>query len=353
MDIYTLLWLLIIFVLFTQHHIKSSTISKLFWIIAVFMIALVAFRADNIGGDTYTYRQIFLNPDYYDGFSDNEIILPAINAVLRIIWINVHFASIVKAMLILAPIFILIKKRSSNSIYSLFLFVTYSYGGSMYLLTFSAERQCIAMAFFCMFLLLYTNIKKNNLQLMILLVCMVLTHSSSVLGLLFLPFSFLRLNKLIISALTILSILTGFFIGNYIDALMIWADSYDKSFYLSNYGNYDTNFLMLLPFYLPYYIALYYWPKNKLNDIWFVGFTLCVMATGILQTVGQNIERMSAYYYICAFIAIPQALSYIPHMKVRLFYIIFILLYFSRKYFLILQVMSEVENGIYPYKTFF
>ena len=132
MDIYTVLWLFVVFTFFVQNYFKPSINSKIFWIIAIVMIIMVAFRADNIGGDTHTYRQLFLNPNYYDGFGTTEILLPIVNEIIRTIWNNVYFASIVKALLILLPIFILIKKESSNFIFSLFLFAVYSYGGSVF-----------------------------------------------------------------------------------------------------------------------------------------------------------------------------------------------------------------------------
>lgn len=353
MGIYQLVWILLVAGLMLQYNGKYKYGNQLFIVVSIIMIAMVGFRGDEIGGDTQSYRHLYSHPKDAD-FGSTEIILPFINSVLRATGFSVYLASIIKAIMMILPVILLINRVCQNKCFALFLFATFSFGGSIFLLEFAAERQCLAISFFCIFLIMYVKNDYRLTKYMLIPLClMFFTHNSSILAIPIILLTLIRLSKLYIVLFTVVSLVSGFFIGDYVNMLMLVADSGDKSFYLSNFGNASTDLLQLLPFFGSFFITLYYWPKENTDNIWFAGMFLTTISTGFLQTIGMNIERMSAYYYICAFFAIPKVLEFIPHKKIRVSYLLLIVIYFSYKYFRVLDIMTEVELGPCPYKTYF
>lgn len=356
MVIYLFIWSLIIAGYFVASKKTQNFDNRYYIVLSAIMIAVVGFRADDMGYDTHNYRDYFLHPNSKNTFYqyyDIEIGVSIINWIIRFIWNDVYFSSVVKATIAMVPLFLFFYRVSPNKYLSVFLFASFSIGTSLYLIEFAAERQMLALGFFAISQTLYHDNKyKLSIGQGIALTCMVFCHSSSLMVLPLYLLTQLKNNKILILIITALSILSGYLLEDYAQIIYLIADNYEKGFYLSNYGNVDNSIISLIPYYGTFLIALYYWPKEKLNNIWFLGLFMAVVFTGFLQTIGINIERMLAYFYLCSFVAIPKAINCIKDKWVKYVFVSMLLGYFSYKFFYVLEISAQLERGMVPYKSF-
>lgn len=356
MFLYQLLLVLVFVGIIFEKKIPRKYSQIYYFLICFIMTAMIGFRGDMVGGDTEDYRMIFLNPQYagYDRDMVYEPGISVVNSIFRIFTRNVYAVSVIKALLCLVPVFLFIKKYSSFWYISLFLFITFSWGGSMFLLEFAAERQCFAIAIFC--LLLDNYIKNGNrikASTVLLFLLMFSFHFSSVLLLLLLilkPIKFSKKRMFIISVVVSLSV---FYIGSYIAPLIRIAEvTANKGFYLDQMDQNDSSLISLLPFLGSFFVALYYTPKEHINTLWFKCFFLATIITGFLMPVGTNIERISIYFYLGTFISLPWVFKYIKGIP-KISFIILLFGYFTYRFIHVLYIMSEQERGMVPYETFF
>lgn len=352
MFIYNLMLGLTVFGILFWGNKKAKMNNILYISICLIVIFAVCFRGDTIGGDTHTYRYIFEHSGKHTFY--NEPALDVLNIILRYFTTNAYVYRVITGVLCLIPLFILIRKQSDDLLFSLFLFLTYSSGASLFLIEMSALRQCLAISCFCVFLILYAN---NNYQYnaknIIMLVLMVLFHYSSLLVVLLLLLDRVKVKKSAYLMVSVLASFTLFYIGNYVAPLVQLAENVDKGFFLSNFENSEANLFSLFPFVASFLVSLYYMPEKETNSIWFKGYFLAVILTGFLMPIGVNVERFCAYFYLETFICMPFSFKYIPKSTIRIGFIVMLLLFFSYKYYRILDIISEQEYGITPYYTFF
>ena len=124
MAIYLFIWILIIAGYFVVSKKTQNIDSQYYIFLSTIMIAVVGFRADDIGYDTYNYRDYFLNPNSTSTFYqyyDIEIGVSIINGIIRFIWNNVYFSSVVKATIAMVPLFLFFYRVSPNKYLSVFL----------------------------------------------------------------------------------------------------------------------------------------------------------------------------------------------------------------------------------------
>lgn len=356
MFIYILLLVLIIGGFLLSKKMNPKINVAYYWMICTIMFLVIAFRGDTMGGDTLTYRTLFRNPDSPDLIWFTEPGLIVINKIFHFFTDNVYVASFFKALFNLAPIFILIKKNSSNLLASIFLFTTFSWEGGMFLLEFSAERQCFALAFFCLFLLFFEkNNYRYNIPSVICLLIMANIHHSSLLVILLLLLNYVNLNKKTYLIITIVASLSLYYVGDYLAPMMQFATAGDRDygFYLSGMDNGDKSLITLVPFVGVFLVSLFYLPKEKINNIWFKGFFIVTVLTAFMMPMGENISRMCAYFYFGAFISIPWTFDYIKNKLIKYAYLAAVFGYFTYRFVNVLHTMSEQLYGMVPYQTFF
>lgn len=353
MFVYQLLLVLSIGGFLLLHKAKPQVRNVLYWIICLIVFLVVALRADNMGGDTYSYRQIFLHPEGSSYINFTEPGLLWLNKIIRIFTTDVKTASVIKAFLCLMPVFMFMKRYSISLLASMFLFLTFSWEGSTFLLEMSAERQCFAMALFCLFLYFY--MKKNHrfsVASVLCLVLMVFFHYSSALVILLLILDKIHLKRWVLFVSCVVASLSLFYIGEYLAPMLQIADAMDKGFYLSNFEQGEHNMISLLPFVGCFLVSLYFLPDEKTNTIWFKGYFLATVISAFMMPMGMNISRMCAYFYFGAFISLPWTFDYIKNKFIRYGFMFMVFGYFTYRFMHVLEIMSEVENGMVPYQTF-
>ena len=329
--------------------------SAYYGIICIIILYVVGFRADNMGGDTYSYRQIFLHPESKSYISFSEPGLLVLNKIIRIFTEDVKIVSVIKALLCLVPVFLFIRRYSTNLFASLFLFLTFSWEGSTFLLEMSAERQCFAMAMFCIFLYFYQkNSYKFSFFNIVCLLLMVLFHYSAAVVVLLLILDRIHIKRYVFFIACIIASLSLYYIGEYLAPAIQLAEAMDKGFYLSGLEQEEQySILSLLPFVGSFLISLFFLPDEKTNNLWFKGYFLATVLTAFMMPIGMNISRMCAYFYFCAFISLPWTFVYMKNKFIRYGFMVVLFGYFTYRFMHVLEIMSEVDGGMVPYHTFF
>lgn len=329
-----------------------------FYFISSTIILIVGLRSDIIGYDTHNYLDFFMHQTSKDTYYTRESIEPGLSvffAVIECVWKNQNFATFVTAFASLFPIFFLYKKYSPKPLFSVFLFCSFSIGSAMLLLEMAAMRQCLAIGFYAVGLYLFAiNNYRFNKKSILFFLMMLFTHYSSALVILLFVFHFIHFNnKAYYYIICTISCLSGYFIADYIMLIQLFAGMMDKGFYVSNFGETSNNFISLIPYWGTFVFLLFFTSNENINSFWIKGFFLAVCFTGILQTFGMNIERICAYFYITTFIAIPEMIKSMEHNKICKwsFYAVTIG-YFTYKYFLNLQIASQLDYGQVPYHSF-
>lgn len=331
---------------------NSHNLNIYYSFVCILIVAVVGFRSERMGADALAYRLFFLNPNTYN--VEKEPGLYFVNSFLRLFSDNVNVACVIKVVLCLCPLLYLLKKESNYTFVTLYLFFVFSFGQSLFLLEFSMERQCFALAFFCVFLSLYTNNNnKLNYKSIICLVLMVLFHYSSLLVGLLLVFEYIKMSKKQYLIFVIVASLSLYFVGDYVDKLYQLADSYERGFYLSYYEHNKVSLLTLLPFVGSFLVSLYYLPEKEIETIWFKSFFLSIVLTAFLMPMGNNIDRVCAYFYIGAIICIPNTFRYIKNAVLRYSFAFLILGYFTYRYSHVLEQLVLAGYIAMPYETFF
>lgn len=356
MFIYQLLLVLLLGGFLIYGRMKPRVRVAYYWMVCLIMFLVIAFRGDTMGGDTITYRTLFNNPNSKSLIWFTEPGLIVINKIFHFFTDNVYVASFFKALFCLAPVFILLWKNSSNLLASLFLFTTFSWEGGMFLLEFSAERQCFALAFFCLFLIFYAkNNYHYNIQGIVCLLIMASIHNSSLLVILLLLLNLVKMDKRLYLIITIVASLSLYYIGDYLAPMLRFAAAGDRDygFYLSGMDEGGQSLITIVPFVGCFLVSLFFLPKEKINTIWFKSFFIATVITAFMMPVGMNISRMCAYFYFGAFICIPLSFDYIKNRLIKYGYILALFGYFTYRFLNVLQTMSEQTYGMVPYQTFF
>lgn len=335
---------------------NKTKLKYLFFFSAATIILTVALRADTMGPDTYNYLDYFMRPHSKVTYYQKNNVEPGItilNDLLRIFKANRYIYSFIISSLSLFPIMHLIYKYSANRIMSLFLFISFSVGASLFILSFSMLRQFLALGILALILNRYLdNNRKIDKWIIILFILMSCFHVSSLITILLFILDKVKLSKSFYYISSIASALVGFAIGEFLPTLRTLAIAMNKEFYLTtSTENYSYSIIPLLP-YIGILIAMIYLLSLKsCNHLFIKGFYLAVII-GNIMNFGNNVERICAYFYLVSLLAIPYFFSRIKDEKTYYWVILICLIsYYSYKYWLVINQM-EGSWDITPYKSF-
>lgn len=337
-----------------RHDNKHNSVNNLYFLTLSSVIVLtVCLHGENIGPDTHTYMYLSMHPEYI-GFSKSECILPILHSILRYIWPNPYFINFVVLLLYQIPIFVLINKYSTNRYFSILLYISFSVGLSIFILSMVALRQSLAVGFIALAIIAYCdNLQKINIKVVLCLILSVLSHTSSIL---FLPVFFIanyNFSKKQYLFICVLACLIGISIDKVIAPILSFLTTYDKGFYMS--GDFqESSFLTVVPFVSIFFAYLYVFPRECLQSIWFKGLFMAIVVTCMIYGVANNLERICMYYYLLSLIAIPQTNFIGTKMSKNIHRLtqLVIIAYFSRKYFVVLDILSTIDYPFVPYNTF-
>ena len=352
MTVYILILALIFVGVLFCNKAKQKNAEMLFLLICLIVIAVIGFRSDLMGRDTAEYRYSFNHPTYKSTFSEPAYYI--LHSIIRWFTSSAYIASVIKAILCLVPLFFFIRKRADNVFFTLFLFMTFSFGQSLFVLELAAERQCCAIACFSMFLYHYSgNQFKYNYKCFLWLALMLAFHYSSILVVILLLLDKVEIKRNVYLIVIVIGIISFFFIKDYLGQILTLAAIFDKEYFLDYADQANYTLVSLLPFVGTFFAVLFILPKTLLNTIWFKSFFLCVFFTSVLMTFGNNVDRICSYYYVGTIICIPQAFKVIKSDIVKYSFAAVVFVYFTYRFIHVLQILTDVEYIVMPYQSFF
>jgi len=358
MAIYIIIFVFIILGLIIYYSRIPKVRGRYFLGLSIFVILTIALRGENIGYDTHNYIDYFLNPYSSNTYYQTATIEPGLaifNAVIRFVWFNKYFYLFIISIFSTIPIFLLFRKFSINPFLSVFLFVSFSIGSSMFIIELAAMRQSLALSFYAWAIYFYaSNNFKFNRWVVLFLILMFFTHYSSLLGILLFVFSKIKFTKRQYYLISVIFLIIGFFMEPYSQEIFQIASMFDKGFYFSGEGKTKFSIIPLLPYWGYFILTIYFLPKKRINNFWIKGFFFAVLLSGLFFYFGgNNLDRMSTYYYLPALIALPQLFES-TKKKHLIHYILLLALigYFSYKYFLVFEILTGQDYSPVPYKSF-
>lgn len=358
MLVYNLLYGLILIGLVVSGLKFHLGLNKLYWITSMLIIGIIGFRDETFGTDTYEYLQFFLNPDNratYYGDIGVEPLYELFNRIMGLFTHNKYVYLFILTVFSVLPVMMLIKKYSSNPFLSIFLYISFSVGMSMFFLSFSMLRQFLAIGLYSLGIYFYIENKQRfNKKVILTLLCMVLCHYSSLIVLALLALDKYTLNKKFYWVVLFFSVFFGLLINIFFPYLEMFATMTGTSFYLtSNIDNSSYSFVSKLPFLFIYGYILYFSSKEIYNSFWVKGLFLAVCFGNIL-TFGTNADRICSYFYLTALIAVPYSLE---HLKVSQYlnasYLVIVIAYFTYKYYVTFDIVKDSLYILAPYKSCF
>lgn len=326
-----------------------------YYVITTMVLALfIGLRGIDVGSDTQTYFYHFTNlkvTSFSSIFSryESDGGFYYLTAVLARVLKNYNLYLFVTSLIYLCPIATLIYKKSSNSIYSYFLF--YSFG--LFTFAMSTLKQSIAIG---LCVTAYLLIRKNKLASLIFIILAGSIHYSAFVFLPVLLFDKIKLKQFTRFLMIIVPFVIAFSLGNIINVILSFADK----------GNYDTSIygtrtvggigmILFLTFILA--IGLYMQYRQNVFEDGEVKnlFILVYFALLIFISTRFNLAVMRLYYYYLIFLIvyIPNIITKINDKSLRL--IMNAIIIFASLYFLIFKVFSDptsVASKLMPYYFF-
>lgn len=349
-----LIYILLIALIIYNSKVKGSTEIKnyiyLFLNFSVF-IFISAFRASNIGNDTYRYIELFnrLKFDSIENLKDRyEIGYLLLNKSLLVLTDNQQIILIVSSIFILTTYALFIKKYSSNIWLSTFLFFTLGYFSA----TMNTIRQQIAIA---IVLISYRLLLSNKIFKFFILVGIAsLFHDTAIIFLFAYPISKLKLDFKNILIFTLITILGFLFFNSLLGSIL--SDSkysyYLKTVYLN--GEIRLATIMNIAILIVILVFGFFVLKNKEEDKKIKILTLFLLTSLIINIMSLKfnlLDRVAEYFQVFLIIYLPNIIYKIKNKK-EVALIIFIIINLFVIYRTSIEYFKPEWNRIYPYEFF-
>lgn len=354
MLVYNVLFFVVICGMLSQflHFQKLSKYA--FCVASIMVLLIVGLRHETLGTDTINYLYFFLHPFSKSGYYYAEEVEPVyllVNLIVGLVSDNKYVFLFIVSFMSLVPVLYLIWKNSNNKNFSLFLFLSFSVGMSLFFLSFSMMRQFLAIGFFAIMVNLYVaNDYKLNWKVILAGLLMVFSHYSSIMVIIVFLIHRIQFSKTILASLILFSAIVGYYIGNYLSLLLMFAESLDKGFYFTNLSDSQYDIISKVPYLGIYLLLLYKCSKEYCNNFWMKGLFMAIFLSNFLS-FGNNADRMCSYFYMLSLIAIPNAISEIKEKTITSVLLGGIILYFSYKYYLTFDIMQDTLYVLSPYKS--
>lgn len=360
MFVYHLIFFLCILGLITHLLQFKKSERLLYYVEAVLIIGTVAFRAETLGPDTFNYLDYFLHPNtistYYQA-SEIEIGLTFVNYLFNFLGVTDKYVYLsVISILIFLPIIYLIYK-TPNRFFSLFLFLSFNVGSSLYILSFTALRQFFALSFFCFIIYEYLNnghvINKKIVVLFVLMLCF---HRSSIIVSVLYFFDKINFSKKQYVFVLVISFIVGNLFYNYAPVLRAFMNQiYSGGYIFDNVFDRKNGIIPLVPYIGIFSMILFCLNKSEVNQLSVKSLFLITVIYNIMF-FGNNIDRLLAYYVLFSVVTFPSIMNSVRKRN-RVIYLLLlggIIIYFSYKYYLVLSLSDgSTEWELVPYKSYF
>lgn len=323
------------------------------------MLVVAAIRGMDVGTDTINYYDEFIYQTSTD-FSDKgekEIVYSYINYFFRK-FLNYDLYMFFMYGLILIPVAIVIKKKSTNLFLSLFLLIACGF----YTNSFNVMRQFVSVSIMLLGLLLLEYDNKKRYLFWLLLIFAYFIHNSS---LILFPLYFLRkasISKLWMSSIVIVSFIIGFFLNNLLGDFYHYLAELEVGGRLNSYFEYESsstrNFITNFGMNVVFLILLLFVSNNYKDSIFFKAFFISMIVFNFVGNM-YYMTRLTFFYSITQIICIPIILSELlnrikqqqPRQRVNYFVlqsVVFVVLIFG--YSLMRFYMKELTLFL-PYEV--
>ena len=273
------------------------------YIISILLLIIASMRGLDVGIDTihyyidYTYTtNLFISEK-----GESEYLFTFVTFLFRK-YLNYDWYMLFIYTCIIFPVAFVIRKYSSNYLFSLFLYI----GCGFYMDSLNIMRQFLATSItFIAFVFLEKDTKVKYLFWPVIIMAFFIHNSSLIVA----PLFFMRkleLSKMIMAIAVLVSFFIGFFVNNIVSdmfsSLVGFAGRFDTYLeYTSNeQRNFITNFGMNMVFLFSLWLAT---PKTK-QTIFFKAFFVSMIVFNLVGNM-HFMTRLTFYYSIAQIICIP------------------------------------------------
>lgn len=361
MNIYIILYIILIIFSIITWKSKRSVVSFYYGFLSLLVFSLPGFRDVSVGTDTINYVKFFLNPNLGYDFREIDLGFQIWINFLRTIWKDNQFFIFCNAFISLFGILFFINKQSPYKILSLLLFVIV---GDFYPLQFAAMRQTIAISLFLIALHFFSKGKEHWKSAFIIYGTAIFFHATVLWCLpVVLLMNFLKLNKKWMLAALAISFTIG--LANIFDYRTLMGDFFkvvDSSSSIGRYGIYSNDIFGarlssyrilwdMLPLSLVCTACIIY--SDDVNSNFLKLFFAGVIANNL--TISDPIAfRLVIYLIILIIVVLP--LTFQNKKKIGVLICSITVIYFFYKSYSVLAAQKSpdfIGNKIVPYKTFF
>lgn len=338
MSVYFFVYFIIL--LFTILSYKKNMSFGIFYVMFIVLFLLSSFRYD-IGRDYSTYRIIFETPEKIN--STNEQGFMIINNLLKTCGFSFQSLIIIWSGLTLLFALLFIKENSSEPVFSVFIFYTFS---PFFLNSLNTIRQSLCIYIF-LYSTKYIRQRKFFKYFLILFIASFISHKSAIV---LIPLYFI-LNKNLNGFIKLLMIFISFFSSTFLEVILSNIPSY--SIYLKmNFGAGVSPVLLADFFICTISVILLRKEEDKLfYNISFICLCfLIVLITISGSPVFTPISRINEYFLPAIIILVPEIIKKLKKTNILLF--CSAILFFSG-IFVLGIVIKGIENENVPYKIFF
>lgn len=346
--IYIFAFLISLILVWASNHSKKEAKLISYWIGALPLTLLSAFRY-NVGTDYFnTYESGFIaikngfNIDGYDwGFTE-------LNKFILLFTQSPQWLFIITSIIISFFIFKTIQNNSENKVLSLYIY----FCGGMYFMGMNQLKQFLGMSI-CLYAIGLFN-KKKYTPFFIAIIIAGLFHSVNFIF--FLPFLLPQIP--IIRRLTHPVYVSSILIGTYLIAHIIITFFFNDILVFTRfYDRYNNSYFAEPNFSLAYFIMNLYvlslfffsYRQNKQNKTFLLLYIFKILSTFLVLLSGEMmiIARLSDTYLIADILAIPYALSKITNKYLKFILLIGILLLYG--YYWYWSILSLNNHTCFPY----
>lgn len=351
---------------------KSGRSKRKLLLSGLILTSLLGFKDATIGNDTPNYIELFNRLKHMTSFIDEttryEKGYQIYNKIIGMLFDSPQDLFIITAIICMGCICFGIKKNSINWQYSLFLFV----GLRFYYFFLSGLRQSIAVS---LIFVAYYFLKKEKIVPYIGIIMLACTfHFSAFIFLFAWPVSKMKLERLAIAKVLILTIITYLFFNPLLRFALGYLPAYYSHYLVTeaastnNLANFINAaipclviiFAKLVGYYHSNNVSSYNLSKvnNKSNCSFYYSdintqllFLIIAAGLSIIATRASILDRMVQYYWIFSIITIPNILFSIEDDRTRTaWYLIITSLVIV--YNLTILALRPEWNAIIPYKFF-
>lgn len=340
---------------------NKKTFKIVIKILFAILIILSALRSINIGNDTVTYHQLFINVSNtpFESLSDIyslrwEMGFIYLIKILSYISSSPQIIIVVSSIFIYITLYKFVYSYSNNIVLSIFLFMTMRY----YFFFLSNIRQSIAI---CIILIAFDLLNKDKLVLSVFTVILAyLFHTTSIVFLVVIAFKKIKYTNRKMGLILLFSIIIFAFFNQLYDFINLFFpikyQNYVNTSYFLESDNL-ANTLNCIIFFLIFLFCHFFYKRNNNTELvksnnFNLLFPLLSFVFSLIAIKFGMATRIQYYFSIFLIVIIPNIITQLTISRNKKIINIVIICSFFLYHILILLFKPEWQH-VYPYEVFF